>query len=196
MALLDNRRRGFHPLRIDLLFGDDWREASTRMRLEKAMLVRDGARAAVYGEAWLRAIGHPMLAVRPREYTPGALDLSCLVATHVHVVDGCGSLGDYDVDGQDKVTRWGLVYHLIGEASVWAGRVTFSDSWHSADELDVKEAEAYADAMRWETPLDDGKIAWPAWWPVDDITKANRERRKRAYTTDYLNDSARAAGIA
>lgn len=186
-SLILNRRRGFHPLQVDLVFGDDWGEASARAKREAAVFVRDGLRAVPYGDAWLRKVGVPMLALRPRDYAPGAVDFRCLTAVDVCVVDGCGAVGDWDVDADGVVTSWGLFYYLLGDVARWAAKVNYRVGI-DGDEADAEQLARFNGVWCPET----SKLIPPPWWPDDEKTKADRERRKLANWAEGLKRIRRA----
>lgn len=174
-ALLDNRRRGFHPLHVDVLYGDDWREASTRMALEKKVYVRDGANARPYEARWLSEVGNPMLALRPREFAPGMFDFSAVTGSKVLLRDGVGGAADFDIDesvdglGQ-RVTRWGIFYDLVAELAAFAAEVTLFDAyWPEGQDM-----SSYAYEMRhWDGEA--RRFCWPRWWS-DELEKKHGRR--------------------
>lgn len=175
-ALLDNRRRGFHPLYVDVLYGDDWREASTRAKLESAVFVRDGREARPYEYRWLREVGSPMLALRPREYGPGVYDFRCVAGTAVRVFDLAGAADDVDVDAAavypaQRTVRWGIFYDLIFELAQWAASVALHAGMGEAGE----DMAQYAHGVRhWDA--DARRMVWPRWW--SDEIEARRGQRQ------------------
>lgn len=193
-ALLDNRRQragwaGFHPAQVDLVYGDDWREAATRMALEKAVFVKDGLDARPYQARWLAEVGIPMLAIRPREYGYGVFDFRCVAGCAVRVFDQAHGAGDYDkVPGVDfpgeAVSRWGRFYFLLGEIAAYAASVTLHDKPDGTGE-DVAD---YAYGVR---HFDGESRRWvfPPWW------SAALHQRLHDASIDWLLDSGREAGL-
>lgn len=166
-SLMDNRRRGFHPLSVELLYADDLKPAFERAADEKAVFTRLGATATPYDLAWMRAVGEPMLALRPREYAPGTFNFACVTGVGVTVIDGDGAANDWECDSAgDRVVRWGLFYDLIAELSMFAASVYVRGAFFAHGE----SVAAYAQACRL-----DGE--WPRWW--SDELQARHERRQQ-----------------
>jgi hypothetical protein len=175
-ALLDNRRRGFHPLWVELYYGDDWKAAGERAMMEKRAFVRLGAAARPYDIAWQHAIGHPMLAIRPREYAPGIYDFRCVTGVQVLMIDGCEAALDVESVEAHRATRafdlaftrWGLFYDLLAELSQWAAYVQFEAPWGLTDAaMAAHDASALNKEQR--------RFEWPRWWS-DALQKKHVQR--------------------
>ncbi len=175
-ALLNNRHRGFHPLNVDVLYGDDWREASTRMALEKKVFVKDGLHARPYEARWLKEVGVPMLALRPREFAPGVFDFRVVTGCMVALRDGAGGAADFDVDesvtglGQ-RFTRWGIFYDLVAELAAYAADVTVFDAQWPEGQL----MSSFAFSIRHRDSAT-RRMCWPRWW--SDEIEEKRGRRE------------------
>lgn len=171
-TLMDNRRRGFHPLTIELLYGDEWGAAYERAKLGRAAYARFGATLEPYGLAWRRGIGLPMIALRPRDYAPGMIDFRCVAGCEVDVLDEAGGVGDWDADAQGAVTRWGIFYDLIAELSEWAATV-----WLVFDGRRIA-APGYAfDHRMFDASTRSWR--WPRWW--SDELQAKHDKRDAAW---------------
>lgn len=175
-SLLQNRRRGFHPLRVEVWYGDDWSEAAAVAKREAALLLREGAAARPYaaGAAWLKLVGDPMLAIRPGDFAPGNIDWRCVTGLQVRVIDGCRALDDIDFDEAGRVTRWGLIYFLLGDISRAAAEVLYCSAGARGIEECVDDL-AFGSRV-WDAAR--RAFVWPEWWPVDDEVREARERRK------------------
>ncbi len=197
-AMLDNRRRGFHPLHVDVLYGDDWREASTRMALEKKVFVKDGLAARPYQARWLAEVGNPMLALRPREYAPGVFDFSAVTGCKVLLQDLADGAADFAVDesvsdlGQ-RFTRWGIFYDLVAELAAFAAEVTVFDAyWPKGQDM-----SSYAYSVRhWDGEA--RQFRWPRWWS-DELEKKHGRREfiwigAAAWRSTRAHAAARDAG--
>jgi len=51
-ALTDNRRRGFHPLEVDVWYGDDWKIPKQIAEAEQKLFVVRGREARPYSFEW------------------------------------------------------------------------------------------------------------------------------------------------
>jgi hypothetical protein len=179
-ALLDNRRRGFHPLRVDVIYGDDWREAATRAKLEQAVFVKDGLAARPYEDRWLNEVGVPMIALRPREFGPGVFDFRCIVNCAVRVWDQHGASRVCEIDESvqglvgPRVTRWGVFYDLIAELATWAAAVSVHEAMPAAD-VPGEDMAQYAQGMRY-VDRETRQWCWPRWW--SDEIEGNRGKRE------------------
>jgi hypothetical protein len=168
-GLVENRRRGFHPLNVTLLYGDNWRTPSLQAKLEReAAQVK---RLPPYSAQWLTEIGPPMLAIEPRDYAPEVYDFRCVAGCQVRVIDALDASRDCDV----AAGRWGVFYDLMGELSDWAARALVSP-------LDQDAA-----SLAWEHRVyEAGRYTWPRWW--SDQRQSEHDRR---YVI-WLGDTARA----
>jgi hypothetical protein len=185
--LIYNCRRGFLPLHVDVLYGDDWREAFTRRDLEKKVFVRDGLSARPYEDRWLKEVGAPMLALRPREFAPGLFDFRCVVGSMVRVFDLEWGLADYDQDDAGDVVRWGLFYDLIAEIAVYAAGITVHAAVGAAAVMDMAR---YAQELR-DRAMFAGRAAWPRWW--SDEIEGNRGKREFYWLGDAGYHAERSA---
>lgn len=175
-ALIDNRRRGFHPLYVDVLYGDDWREAATRAKLEAAVFVKDGRNARPYEDRWLKEVGAPMLALRPREYAPGVYDFRCVAGCAVRLFDTVGAADDVDVDPAavypaQRTLRWGLFYDVVRELALFAASVALHVGMSDLGE----DMAQYAIGVRhWDAEA--RRMVWPRWWS-DEIEVRRGQRQ-------------------
>jgi hypothetical protein len=189
-ALLDNRRRGFHPLTVELIYGDEWTAARVQQEKMRGKFVTAGALSVPYDARWVAEIGNPILVLRPRDYAPGFFDFRCATGCKVLVVDHAGGEADFDVDERGEVTRWGIFYHLLGELGAHAASVAIYDLQgvdrgefqHRDVGLIAYQARAWDAAQR--------RTVWPHWWS-DDI-EASIGRRKNT----WFAVAGRRAGVA
>ena len=181
-ALMDNRRRGFHPLAVDLVYGDDLALAFRRAAAEKNAFALGGAGTRPYTVAWVREVGAPMLGVKPREYAPGVFCFACVAGVAVTVFDTDGAAAAFDTDDAGAVT-WGIFYDLLGELAAYAAEV-FVRSTYFDGRLSVADyAASYRVADR-----------WPRWWS-DALQQKHEQRRDtlRAAERSDIRDHAGAA---
>jgi hypothetical protein len=158
-ALIENRRRGFHPLNVDMIYGDDWSMARDRAGMESAAFVRLGAATRPYAHIWTQMIGDPVIALRPRDFAPGRFDFHCVAGVSVRVIDLAGGFDDYTVDQvTGEITRWGLFYDLLAEVAEFAAGVQCCSGVAGENAVDVT---AYAYDSRTAVA---GRMVWPRWW--------------------------------
>jgi hypothetical protein len=157
-ALMENRQRGFHPLEISLWYGDDWKMPQRVAAAERAEFVRLGRAARPYSPEWEKAVGKPMLAIRPRDYAPAVFDFRGVVGARVTVFDPEWAGADFDVDAAGTITRWGLFYDLLGEVAAHAAMVMLEPTV-----FEQKSAGAIAATYRAVDPAS-GTLAYPRWW--------------------------------
>lgn len=157
-ALVENRRRGFHPLNVTLLYGDNWRTPSLQAKAEReAVQVHQ---REPYAPQWLQEFGDPMIAIEPRDYAPGVYDLRCVAGCVVRAIDALNAAADFDLSAR----RWGRFYELLGELSEFAA------------EVKVSPLETYAHDLAWEHRVfDAGRYMWPVWW--SDQRQREHDRR-------------------
>lgn len=168
-ALIDNRRRGFHPLRLTLLYGDNWRTPSLHAKNERhAVQIQ---RLQPYSAKWMADVGEPMLAIEPRDFEPGKFDFRCVAGTAVRLIDALDARLDVDLAAK----RWGFFYDLVAELSDWAATVR------------IAPIEQDAATLAWEQQcVEAGRFAWPRWWS----DQRQREHDQRYIT--WLADNERA----
>lgn len=156
-ALLTARRTGEHPRCVHLIYGNNWRaELSCSWR-------------AMPGE-------HPMVALKPEDYTPGAYDFAVLTGVHVAVFDQIGAAGQYREPDRANPSgsEWGLFYMLLGEVAQFAAQVEFqSPALKGVTKADVLAFCMRASSRRADAALNHG---WPEWWS-QDIEEKNERRR-------------------
>lgn len=177
-ALIDNRRRGFHPLLVQVLYGDDWIEPQIQARWARDLFVREGARARPYTLEWSREIGHPAIAIRPRDYAVGRYDFACVAGCSVTVVDQANGTGDYDTDAAGAVTRWGLFYELLGELADFAAivnvRETHDPTMQPPREWALSDITAGLDASWWTPARGERLHRHAALWMEDAMAVMQR----------------------
>ena len=179
--LIAQRRRGYHPLDIDLLYGDQWSEAAARAKRAKAVFVRDGAAARPYSPAWHREVGAPMIALRPAEFAPLTFDFSCVTGARVALIDLDRAMQDCTFTKAGEALAWGLVYTLAGEVARFAAEVKLCEGLDDETGRDVRDL-ALAQRFR-------PGGGWPSWW--SDETEAAIERRiNRWYIAAFGRHSA------
>lgn len=168
-ALLDNRRRGFHPLVVDVWYGDDWSIPRRIAEAEQNLFVVRGREARPYSADWEKEVGNPTLAIRPRDYAPGVFDFRCVAGVGVYLWDCCGGSADFDQVAGGPITRWGLFYFLAGELSAYAATVFFRNTGDAETETAAHLAVTHSDVVA-------GKLVYPAWWS-SALSLRHREAR-------------------
>jgi len=168
-ALMDNRRRGFHPLSVDVWYGDDWSIPKRIAQAEQKLFVARGREARPYFGDWEQVVGRPTLAIRPRDYAPGVFNFACVAGVAVNLWDGCGAAADFDQPEGGPVLRWGLFYFLAGELSAYAATVFFRNTDHDDNESAAHLAVTHAEPQ-------DGALVYPPWWS-DELSRKFRSAR-------------------
>jgi hypothetical protein len=185
--LLEHRRRGRHPLNVDVVYGDVWSVPWARQKAAQQRYVFDGPGCDVYGDGWMAQVGAPCLAIRPREYAPGTFDFRCVTGLAVLVVDVTGVV-DTVTAADGAVSRWGRVWSLCGELAGYAASVSLDTRFDgvSASVAQVAYAHRTRDAAT-------GKYVWPCWW--SDEIEARIGKRESVWF-GAAGERAIASGVA
>lgn len=157
--LIAVRMAGRHPLRVNVLYGDDW--APAKAYQERASAAR--ARKVVpFSPRWQEVAGDPWVVVPRRDYAPGRLDFRCVTGTEVMLHDPGQALGRW-ARRADGTMEFDLIFDLVGELSRWACVFVAGPPERSAAELAF-------DFVTLPRPY-----RWPRWWSED----LEREHGKR-----------------
>jgi hypothetical protein len=177
-AVLRNRRIGWHPLFVKLLYGDDWRDAFAHRRLAKSI----PARIPPYTRKWIAVAGWPVTVISPREYERGAFDLRLYAGVDVEVIDQVDGLNAVERNGS-VYTKFGRLFDLLAELAAIAGSVRArapGERWASDVESIAFVYKSYDHAR--------GVSVYPPWWTSE--LKQRYDERQAAHARDLANYAA------
>lgn len=164
-ALVAVRMAGHHPLRVNVLYGDDW--APAKAYAERA---RDlgGKRVLPFSPRWSEVAGDPWVVVSRRQYVPGSMDFRCVAGALVTLHDPGRALDRFTCALRGPV-EFDPIFDLVGELARWACVFVAGPPERSAAALAATHADFRA-----------GRWIWPRWWSED--LEREHDKRYEAWT--------------
>jgi hypothetical protein len=145
-SLLALRMAGFHPLMVNVQFGNDW--APVKAYADRAREAQ-ARKVPAFSAAWRELAGDPWIAVSPRQYLPGEVDFRVVAGSMVTLHDPEGALAQWQPE-------FGTVYDLVAELSRWA-----------VTHVQPAAGEAISASMLAQSFVEDlsvRPVRWPRWW--------------------------------